>query len=40
MHFRRNFKKFGKGYHFIVKSMQIKNICNTAEIHKDTQNLL
>ena len=40
MHFRGNFIKFKTGRRFIVKSMEIKNICNVVELHKNTRNLL
>ena len=40
MHIRVNFKKIQKGRHFIVKNVQIKNICDTVEITKNSRNLL
>ena len=41
MHFCENFNNNNKkknGSRFIVKSMQIKNICDVVELHKNPRN--
>ena len=40
MHFRGNFKNFYNGRRFFVKGMQIKNIGDVLELHKNPQNPL
>ena len=40
MHFRGNFKNFSKGCRFTVKNMQIKCICEVAELQKNPRSPL